>query len=150
MIEEQSEKTARQFSAMLGRVGSVNRDLNFDEVRFSDQGDKNEWTEARRWLREASARVTRYHREHQVSITLADNKRQWCEMIHQKYVVPRIHFEGIEQADLEFEARRRAMQTLHNNMRAALAYASEEAVRRGQRVLTRIAGKVRAGQTKRM
>jgi len=150
LIEQQSEDTARQLSAMIGRVGGMNRDLNFDEARFSDQGDKNEWTDARRWLREALAKLSRYQREHQVSVTVSDNKREWCEMIHEKYVVPRIHFEGIEQADLDFEARRRALQTLHNNMKSALKYASEEAVRRAQRVLTRIAGKVRAAQTKRM
>lgn len=149
LIEHQAEDTARQLNGILARLGSTNRDLNFDETRFSDQGDRNDWAEARRWLREASGRVTRYLREHQVSVTISDAKREWCEQVLQKYVLPRIHFTGIEQADLDFEARRRALQSLHNNMKAALTYAGEEALQRAQRVLTRIAGKVRAANNKR-
>lgn len=149
LLEDQSEDTARQLSMMLTRVNSLNRELNFEEARFSDQADKNQWTEARRWLRDASGKITRFHREHQVSITLADAKRQACRQIYEQHVIPRIPFQGIEQADLDFEARRRALQSLLNNMKSALSFASDEAVRRAQTVLARIAGKVRSAQTKR-
>jgi len=148
-LESQMEEAARQMNGLLARVTSMNRDLNFDETRYSDQGDRNEWAEARRWLREGAGRLSRYLREQQLSVTFSDAKRKWCEQTYQKFIVPRVQFEGIERADREFEAHRRALQSLLNNMKSALTYASEDALRRAQRVQTKIAAKVRAAQTKR-
>ena len=55
----------------------------------------------------------------------------------------------MQQAILDFESYRKSLSTLLNNMKSVQAYAVQDAERRAQRVLTRLATKVRAARAKR-
>lgn len=139
----------KQLSDMQTRLSTLNRDLSHDEKLFADNLDKSAWQDARRWLREVSARVSRYIKDHDIGEATSAAKRTWLEQTYEQYIVPRQYFEGIEQSQREFEAYRKLMQTLLNNMNTAYATASQEGERRAQTILSRISAKVRSSQSRR-
>lgn len=148
-IELQLAAAAKQLNGTMMRVNSLNRDLSIDEARAADQQDKREWHEARRWLRDAAVRLSRFLKDHHIGMTSAIGKRTSYESIYQQYVVPRRAFDGLDQAEREFEVYRKMLQTLLNNMTAANGAAVQDAERRAQMVLSRIGSKLRSSRAKR-
>ena len=71
------------------------------------------------------------------------------EQIYEQQVVPRIPWDGIVQAQRDFEAYRKMSLALQINMSSAFGQAVSNAERRAQQVMTRIQAKVREGNTKR-
>jgi hypothetical protein len=148
-LEQQLAAAAKQLNATLQRINSLNRDLSFEEARVADQIDKNDWQEARRWLRDVAARVSRFLRDHHIGMTSAAGKRGSFEAMHQQYVVPRRPLDGLPLTERDFEQYRKTMQTLLNNMNAAQMSATQDGERRAQQVLSRLGAKVRAARSKR-
>ncbi len=142
-LEQQLAAAAQQLNATMQRINSLNRDLSFEEARVADQVDRNDWQEARRWLRDVAARVSRFLRDHHIGMTSAAGKRGSFEALYQQYVAPRRPFDGLPQAERDFEQYRKTMQTLLNNMNAAQMSAIQDGERRAQLVLTRLGAKVR-------
>jgi hypothetical protein len=147
-LEQQLAGAAKQLNSTLQRINSLNRDLSFEEARVADQLDKHDWQEARRWLRDVAARVARFLKDHHIGLTSAAGKRGSFEAIYEQYVVPRRPFDGLAQAERDFEQYRKTMQTLLNNMNAAQTSAAQDGERRAQQVLTRIGAKVRSSRGK--
>ena len=148
-LEIQLAATSLQLKGTLGRVASLNRDLTSDEARFSDQRDKHDWLDARRALRDAADRASRFLKDYQTGDTSIAGKRSTYEYLYETYVVSRRPFQGLEQAAREFESHRKSLQTLLGNMSQALSAASQDGERRAQQILVRIAAKVRGSRTKR-
>jgi hypothetical protein len=148
VLEQQLAGAAKQLNATLLRLNSLNRDLSSDEARAADQLDKKEWQDARRWLRDIAARVSRFLKDHHIGMTSAAGKRGSFEAIYQQYIVPRRNFDALIQAERDFEQYRKTMQTLLNNMNAAQTSAVQDGERRAQLVLTRISAKARAARSK--
>jgi len=148
VLEQQLAAAAKQLNATLLRLNSLNRDLSSEEGRAADQLDKKEWQDARRWLRDIAARVSRFLKDHHIGMTSAAGKRGSFEAIYEQYVVPRRNFDGLVQAERDFEQYRKTMQTLLNNMNAAQTSAVQDGERRAQVVLTRISAKARAARSK--
>ena len=148
-IELQLMAAAKQLNATLLRNNSLNRDLSPEESRCGDSQDKRDWQEARRWLRDVASRVSRLLKDHLVGMTSNAGKRNSYESIYQQYVVPRRHFDGLEQAERDFDSYRKSVQTLLNNMGAANSTAVQEGERRAQQVMTRVAAKIRTSRAKR-
>ncbi|MGQ0634953.1 MAG: hypothetical protein ACT4QC_10105 [Planctomycetaceae bacterium] len=146
-LELQLAAAAKQLNSMLVRITSLNRDLSTEERRFGDQQDKRDWEETRRWLRDITARLSRSLKDHHLGATSAAGKRNWHESVYKQYVVARIPFEGQQQAEREYEAYRKTMQTLLANINNALGVASQDGERRAQLILTRIAAKVRMSRS---
>lgn len=148
-IERDLSVRRKQLNDMLMRLGALNRDLSSDEQLLSDSQDKVEWQDARRWLREVAGRVSRYIKDHDIGEATSVAKRAWIEQIYEQYIVPRQHFDGIEQMKREYGAYHKLMLTLLNKMNTAYATASQEGERRAQMILSRIAAKVRSSRSKR-
>lgn len=148
-LEKELESMRRQLSSVSARLNSLNRDLTSDERMASDREDKDDWQDVRRILRDAAGRLSRFMKECDVGETVYAGKKQWFEQIYEQHVVPRQQFAGIEQAVSEFESYRKTVQVLVNNTRAALNNAAQDAERRAQAVLSRIAGKAAALRAKR-
>ena len=139
---------AKQLNGTLLRINSLNRDLSSEEGRVADQLDIHEWQDTRRALRDVAARLSRFLKDHHLGMTSSIGKRGAYELIYQQYVVPRRNFEGLGQAERDFEQYRKTMQTLLNNMNAAQTSAAQEGERRAQQVLSRIAAKVRTARSR--
>jgi hypothetical protein len=149
LIENHQDAARKQLNAIQIRLNSLNRDLNVEEARAADSADRVDWQEARRWLRDVSARVARFIKEHDVGMTSNAGLRLRFETIYKEQVMPRRPFAGMEQTAREFEMHRKTMQHLLGNMQTALAQAATDGERRAQMVLNRIAAKVRALRSKR-
>jgi hypothetical protein len=147
-LEQQLAAAAKQLNATLLRINSLNRDLSSDEGRAADQLDKHEWQDARRALRDVASRLSRFLKDHHVGMTSTAGRRGAFEAIYMQYVVPRRNFDGLSQAEREFELYRKTMQTLLNNMNTAQTAAVQEGERRAQQILSRISSKVRSSRTK--
>jgi hypothetical protein len=148
-LELQLTAAAKQLNATLLRINSLNRDMSPEEARCGDSQDKRDWQEARRWLRDVASRVSRFLKDHLVGITSNAGKRNSYEAIYQQYIAPRRAFDGLEQAERDFDAYRKSLQTLLTNMGSANSTAMQEGERRAQQVMTRVAGKIRTARAKR-
>lgn len=149
LMENHQDAARKQLNGMQMRLNALNRDLNVEEARAADSADRVDWQEARRWLRDVAARVSRFIKEHDVGMTSNAGMRLRFESIYQDHVRPRRLFPGMEQAAREFEMHRKTMQHLLANMQTALSQAATDGEKRAQAVLSRIAAKVRTQRAKR-
>jgi len=148
-LEKNMVATRKQLNSTLTRVNSLNRDLSAEERRFADRMDLNEWQDARRWMRDVAARLSRFIKDHDIGMTSAAGRRHWYEEIYQQQIVPRLPLTDAEQMARQFEMYRKTLQTLHNNMQNADKIASQDGERRAQQILSRIAARTRTARTKR-
>ena len=88
----------KKLSDMIARLNTLNRDLNHEEQLFADTADKAAWQDARRWLREAAARVSRYLKDCDVGDATSAVKREWMHHIYEQYITPKQMFDGIQHA----------------------------------------------------
>jgi len=148
-LENQLELARKQLSDSLVRINTLNRDLSSDERWFSDRQDISDWQEARRWLRDVSARLSKLLKECDIGMSSSAGRRNTFESIYHNVIAPRRPCEGLDSIQREFEMHRKTIQTLLMNMGGAQTTATQEGERRAQSVLQRIAAKVRQGRTKR-
>ena len=147
--ERQLQSLQKQLLDLQVRLGTMNRDLGPDERLYSYRSDQDDWQEARRALRDAATRLARYIKEMDAGETSYAGKKRWFVNIRKSYVIPRVMFDGIESALLEFEVYRSAMQNLVTRMQAAYHHGRQEGEVRAQQVLNRIATKVASTKHKR-
>jgi hypothetical protein len=149
LVERQLDSARKQLAALQGRLQSLNRDLSPEERLHSDNLDRKDWTDARRWLRDAAAQVSRYIREYDIGAVSGAGGRHRFEDIYRQYIEPRRPFDGLAAAQLEFEQYRKTHQALLLQMQAVLSNAQRDGESRAQQLLSRIAAKVRTARTKR-
>ncbi len=148
-LEKELDSMRKQLSAMAGKLNSLNRDLTPEETLHAARQDQDDWKDARRWLREAAGKLSRFIKECDVGDTVYVGKKKWFVQIYQQVIVPRQPHPGLEQVRQEFEAHRKTLQTLVNNMRATHSSAGQDGERRAQQVLSRIAAKTASARAKR-
>ncbi|MEX2288409.1 MAG: hypothetical protein WD648_15035 [Planctomycetaceae bacterium] len=147
-IEKELKRLRKQLVDMMARLKTLNRDLTPTERLHSNNQDRKDWLDARRWLRDGSNRLWKCIKEHDIGDTSAAGQRLWFEQTYHKHVVPRKPFEGLLQAQRDFESYRKMVQTLQGNMTTAYSIAAIDGERRAQSVLARIATKVREATNK--
>src|SRR5439155_7590204 len=148
-LEKELDTLRKQLAGMSAKLNSLNRDLTPEEHRHADRQDQDDWRDARRWLREASGKLSRFIKECDVGETVYVGKKRWFEQMYEQVVLPRQPFNSLEQVLHEFESHRKNLQTLVNNMRATMSSAAQDGERRAQQVLSRIAAKANAARSKR-
>jgi hypothetical protein len=148
-VEAQLGGLRKQLAALQGKLQSLNRDLSTDEARASDSQDKRDWQDARRWLRDSAAQVSRVLRAYDIGIiSSAGNRNRFLDVFSQ-FVEPRRPLEGLASWQQQFEAHRKTAQSLLNEMTSVLGSAARDGEQRAQQLLSRIATKVRTARTKR-
>jgi hypothetical protein len=146
-LERQCQALRKQLGALHGKLQSLNRDLNTDEHRAADNADRKEWQDARRFLRDAAANVSRYMREHDIGITSNAGNRLRFEQLYEQHVVLKKPMEGLAAIQQEFESYRKTSQSVMLAMQNALGNAGKDGEQRALRVLSRIAAKTRGNRT---
>jgi hypothetical protein len=147
-IENEIKGLRKSIIDMMARLKSLNRDLNTDERTHADSMDTRDWLEARRSLRDAGLRLAVCIKEVDMGDVSSAGQRSWFEGIHQQYIVPRLPFDNMQQAQDSFSYHRKTLSTLQSTMSNTLQHARNSAERRAQQVLNRIAAKVRDAQTR--
>jgi hypothetical protein len=148
-LETQLAAARKQLGALQGQLQSLNRDLSPDERLAADNQDNKDWQDARRWLRDALASVSRWIRDHDIGMVSAAGNRNRFEQIYQQHVVPRQSFPGLASACQEFDQHRKTAQHLLIQMQSAHQNSSRDGVTRARQVLGRIDAKVRKAREKR-
>ncbi len=147
--ETQLMSLRKQLATVQGRLLSLNRDLNADENVASDNADRKEWQDARRWLRDCAGLASRYIKEADTGVTsMAGNKRR-MEQLVEDAKTGRLSPQQMATAQNEIESHRKTVTNIQNQMQNALQAASRDGEQRAQQILTRIAAKVRAHRSKR-
>ncbi len=142
-LERQCQALRKQLGTLQGKLQSLNRDLSSDEHRVADNQDRKDWQDARRFLRDAGANVSRFIREHDIGITSNAGSRLRFEQIYDEHVVPKKPIDGLAIIQQEFESYRKTVQSVMLGMQSALSNAGRDGEQRAQRVLNRIAAKAR-------
>lgn len=146
-FEKQLGAQHKQLTDMLQRVMALDRDLMPEERMCASRQDIDDWTDARRALREQATKLSRYIREYDAGETVYAGKKRWFAQVYKDCVKKRRPFDGMTSAQQEFEVFRKNTQNLVSAMQSAYNAAGAEGERRAQSVLTRIAAQVRAEMT---
>jgi hypothetical protein len=148
-IEHQLDLARKQLHDALLRINVLNRDLSSEERMHGDRQDQNDWQDARRWLRDVAAKLSKLIKDHDIGMSSAAGRRNSMEAINQQVIVPRRPCDGLDAIQREFEMHRKSLQTMLLQMNSAQTAATQDGERRAQQVLQRIAAKVRAARAKR-
>ncbi|MCA9029704.1 MAG: hypothetical protein KDA66_02785 [Planctomycetaceae bacterium] len=148
-IETNMGQLRKQLNALGGRLKSLNRDLNTNEAMAADSQEKREWQDIRRWLRDASAGVSRSIREFDVGDFSAAGGRSRFEELHRNYIQPRKPLPNLTQVAAEFEMYRKLAQNQFQKMQTASTAGARDGEQRASQFLSRIAAKIRNARHKR-
>ena len=148
-VETQLMSLRKQLATVQGRLLSLNRDLSADENVASDNADRKEWQDTRRWLRDCAGLASRYIKEADTGVTSMAGNKGRLEQLVQEAKAGRLSPQQMAAAQNEIEAHRKTVVNVQNQMQNALQAAGRDGEQRAQQILTRIAAKVRAHRTKR-
>jgi hypothetical protein len=147
-LEVRINSIRKELASGIARLNSVNRDLSSDERRFCDSSDLQDWSEARRWLRDSVLVLTKSMKEIDMGTTSGAGRRTEFNDIYRNHVVPRIPFPGLMQVVHEYDTYRKVLQNLVASAQANISRAGRDAENRANSVLQRIASKVRTRRRK--
>ncbi|MCH7688696.1 MAG: hypothetical protein IH899_18765 [Planctomycetes bacterium] len=147
-IEKELTRLRKKLLDMSARLNTLNRDLSSQERLHSNSQDKKDWLDVRRRLRDTDTRLRMCIKEHNIGDASPSGRRNWFEQTYQQFIVPRQQFDGMQQAQRDYESHRKLVQTLQINMNTAYSTAAQDGERRAQQVLNRIAAKIREATTK--
>ncbi len=137
----------KQLAGMMTRLNTLNRDLNHEEKAHASRQDRDDWEDARRWLRNAVSGLSRYIKAFDVGDTRLAGKKEWLQKIYEDCVVARQPIENPQAVESEFEFYRKSLMNLESQMSGALSHAGQEGQTRAQGVLAQIAAKVRRNRS---
>ncbi|TXT37244.1 MAG: hypothetical protein FD138_717, partial [Planctomycetota bacterium] len=147
-IEKDLERLRKLLVDLGTRLKILNRDLNSDERLYSSREDKQDWQDARRFLRDGDTKLRACVKEFDIGDPSSAGYRRGLEQAYTQFIVPRIPFNGLESMLGQYEAHRKMVMTLQGKMNTAYLGAVQNGERRAQQVLARIAGKVREAGNK--
>ncbi len=147
-IEKDLERLRKMLVDLGARLKILNRDLNPDERLYSSREDKQDWQDARRFLRDGDMKLRACVKEFDIGDASSAGYRRGLEQIFEQFVVPRVSFNGMETTLGQFEAHRKLVMTLQGKMNSTYLGAVSNGERRAQQILARIAGKVREAGNK--
>ena len=147
-VEKDLDRLRKLLVDLTGRLKSLNRDLNPDERLYSSREDKQDWVDARRFLRDSDNRLRACIKEFDIGDPSSAGHKKHFEYLHSQFVIPRTPFEGMEQTLSGFEFYRKLLTTLQGKMNSNYMAAQSNGERRAQMVLARIANKVRESSNK--
>jgi hypothetical protein len=148
LLEKQLMLARKQLTASIARLAALDRDLSPEERLHGDRRDRSDWQEIRRNLKDAATKLSRYVKEHDVGETSAAGKKVWFSETYHQYVVPRRPFDRLLALHREFEAHRKRLQILLQNMNLSNTNIAQEAERKAQQILSRIGSRARSAQNK--
>ena len=134
----------KELTSAISRLNSLNRDLNSDERRLCDSKDVQEWSDARRWLRDSISSLSKSLKEIDIGTTSGAGRRNEFQSIYQNYVSKRIPFPGLAQTANEFETYRKILQSLMTSAQSNITKAGRDGESRANSILQRIGQKVRS------
>jgi hypothetical protein len=147
-IEKDLTRLRKKLLDMSAKLNTLNRELSSQERLHSSSQDKKDWADVRRRLRDTDTRLRMCIKEHSIGDASRAGRRNWFEQTYLQFIVPRQQFDGMQQAQRDFESHRKLVQTLQTSMNTAYSTAAQDGERNALQVLNRIAAKVREASAK--
>lgn len=147
-MERQMSGLRQKLTSMMGSLSKLDRDLTPDERVASDREDRDAWHDARRWIRDLTAKCHREVKSFDIGMTSAAGKRTMIEQYYLNVVKPRVPSSDLKRIQREFEVYRKDITNLQQSMNHALQSASQNGTQRAQRILGTIQRKIKARRAK--
>jgi hypothetical protein len=147
-LEGDIRRIRSQLAHSVHKLSALNRDLTPEEKIAADNADKKDFNDARRWLRDSMAALSRSIKQIDTGTLSGAGQQNKFEDLFQKYVQPRIPFAGLKQAVHDFEMHHRTAKNVVQTAQSALSKGTADGERRASTALQRIAGKVRQMRNK--
>jgi hypothetical protein len=148
ILEAQLVGLRKQLNTQLTKLNSLNRDLSPDERLAADNQDTRDWQDARRWLRDGAAVLSRVVKAHDIGSTSAAGNRNQFEDLIDRVVTPRRPLENLAIVQQQFESHRKTVQSLQTEMQSAVNGPGRDGEMKANSVLTRIRSKMRGAKGK--
>ena len=148
-LETRLDSLRKQLTDLMSRLKTLNRDLSFDEKTYANRQDRDDWEDARRWLRGAVTQLSRCLKACDVGDTKFAGKKEWLQQLYDEYIVTRQPLSDIQSIERDFEYHRRQLLTLESQITGTIASAGQDGERRAQQVLSQLATKVSRGRSER-
>ena len=111
-VEKDLDRLRKNMVDLTGRLKSLNRDLSSDERLYSSREDIQDWTDARRMLRDSEQRLRGCIKDFDIGDSSSAGYRRGYEQIHRQFIIPKIPFKGIEQQVEQFIFYRKLVTTV--------------------------------------
>lgn len=147
-MERQMTGLRKKLATVMKSLGKLDRELTPEERLASDREDRDAWQDARRWVRELSAKCHRELKSFDIGMTSGAGKRNAIEQIYKDVIEPRVPSNDLQTIHRDFETYRKDMTNLQKSMTAALQAASQNGTSRAQRILGTISRKIKARRAK--
>jgi hypothetical protein len=148
ILEAQLGGLRKQLNSQLTKLTSLNRDLSPDERLAADNADTRDWQDARRWLRDGAAVLSRVLKAHDIGVTSAAGNRNQFEDLIDRVVTPRRPIDGLATIQQQFESHRKTVQSLQTEMQSALNGPGRDGEMKANTVLSKIRSKMRGAKGK--
>ncbi len=148
ILEAQLVGLRKQLNSQLTKLTSLNRDLSPDECLASDNQDTRDWQDARRWLRDGAAVLSRVIKAHDIGVTSAAGNRNQFEDLIDRVVTPRRPIEGLATIQQQFESHRKTVQSLQAEMQSAMNGPGRDGEMKANAALSKIRSKMRGAKGK--
>jgi hypothetical protein len=148
ILEAQLSGLRKQLNSQLTKLTSLNRDLSPDERLAADNADTRDWQDARRWLRDGAAVLSRVLKAHDIGVTSAAGNRNQFEDLIDRVVTPRRPIDGLATIQQQFESHRKTVQSLQTEMQSALNGPGRDGEMKANTVLSKIRSKMRGAKGK--
>lgn len=147
-LESDIRRARMQLEQSASKLSSLNRDLSFEEQQAADSVDRQNWMDARRWLRDAAGTVSKSIKEIDVGLLSSAGQRNKFADLIERCIQPRIPFPGMKQTAVEFEMHHKAARILLQTAQTAISKGTADGERRANGVLSRIATKIQQKSVK--
>jgi len=147
-MERQMSALRKKLASVMKSLGKLDRDLAPEERLAADREDRDAWDDARRWVRELSAKCHREIKSFDIGMTSAAGKRGTIEQLYKEVIEPRTPSNNLQTIHRDFETYRKDMTNLQKSMTAALQAGSQNGTQRAQRILGVISRKIKARRVK--
>ncbi len=146
-LERQLAGVRKKVAGLVGKLSSMDKELSPEERLHADNNDVKDWADARRWIKDVSNKAQRYVKEHDIGLTSMAGRRGSMAETYKTVIEPKRPVAGLDGILREFDAYRKSLQTLLNNLNNAYTSASQDGERRAQRVLAKIRAKARGAKS---
>lgn len=147
-MERQMSALRKKLAAVMKSLDKLDRELTPEERLASDREDRDAWQDARRWVRDLSAKCHREIKSFDIGMTSSAGKRLAIETTYKQVIEPRAASNDLQTIHRDFEVYRKDMTNLQKSMTAALQAASQNGTSRAQRILGAISRKIKQRRAK--
>lgn len=147
-MERQMASLRKKLASIMNSLSKMDRELHPDERLAADREDRDAWQDARRWLRDMSAKCHREIKSFDIGMTSAAGKRNSMQQTYDQIIKPRAASNDLMKISREFEVYKKDMVNLQRNMQTALQSALQNGTQRASRVLGVISRKIRERRAK--